>query len=162
MLEMASSSRRRPVERCSGNERAVHFPASALCSSDGPFSFDRDRFGQCRITAPQRFGELFRRAIDVGRDHVSATVNTLVLAYVGTSLTTLLVFGSGQVGFIDAVNLEVIASVIAATLVGSIGLICAVPITTALAAPLAESIPAEELAADRMLGTLTSEWLRRQ
>ncbi len=100
----------------------------------------------------QRFGELFRRAIDVGRDHVSATVNTLVLAYVGTSLTTLLVFGSGQVGFVDAVNLEIIASVIVATLVGSIGLICAVPITTALAALLAEGIPAEELAADPHVG----------
>ena len=100
----------------------------------------------------QRFGELFRRAIDVGRDHVSATVNTLVLAYVGTSLTTLLVFGSGQVGFVDAVNLEIIASVIVATLVGSIGLICAVPITTALAALLAEGIPAEELAEDPHVG----------
>ena len=100
----------------------------------------------------QRFGELFRRAIDVGRDHVSATVNTLVLAYVGASLTTLLVFGSGQVGVVDAVNLEVIASVIVATLVGSIGLICAVPITTALAALLAEDISAEELAADPHIG----------
>jgi uncharacterized membrane protein len=94
------------------------------------------------------FGELFRRAINVGRDHVSATVNTLVLAYVGTSLVTLLVFGSGQIGVIDAINLETIASVIVATLVGSIGLICAVPITTALAGLLAESIPAEQLATD--------------
>lgn len=95
-----------------------------------------------------RFGELFRRAIDVGRDHVSATVNTLVLAYVGASLTTLLVFASGQLSFFDAVNLEVIAAVAVATLVGSLGLICAVPITTALAALLAEDIPADELAAD--------------
>jgi uncharacterized membrane protein len=100
----------------------------------------------------QRFGELFRRAIDVGRDHVSATVNTLVLAYVGASLTTLLVFASGQLSFLDAVNLEVIASVAVATLVGSIGLILAVPITTALAALLAEDIPAEELAADAHAG----------
>lgn len=92
----------------------------------------------------QRFGELFQRAIDVGRDHVSATVNTLVLAYAGASLTTLLVFASGQLGFLDAVNLEVIASVAVATLVGSIGLICAVPVTTALAALLAEGIPAEQ------------------
>jgi uncharacterized membrane protein len=75
-------------------------------------------------------------------------VNTLVLAYVGTSLTTLLVFGSGQIGVLDAVNLEVVASVVVATLVGSIGLILAVPITTALAALLAEGIPAEELVAD--------------
>jgi uncharacterized membrane protein len=94
------------------------------------------------------YGELFRRAVDVGRDHVSATVNTLVLAYVGTSLTTLLVFGSGQLGVLEAVNLEVIASVVVATLVGSIGLILAVPITTALAALLAEDIPAEELTAE--------------
>lgn len=100
----------------------------------------------------QRFGELFRGAIDVGRDHVSATVNTLVLAYVGASLTTLLVFASGQLGPLDAINLEVIASVAVATLVGSIGLICAVPITTALAALLSESIPAEELAADPHAG----------
>ena len=100
----------------------------------------------------QRFRELYRRAIEVGRDHVSATVNTLVLAYVGTSLTTLLIFGSGQIGVLDAVNLEVIASVVVGTLVGSIGLICAVPITTALAALLAEAIPAEELASDPQLG----------
>jgi uncharacterized membrane protein len=94
------------------------------------------------------FGQLFRRAIDVGRDHVSATVNTLVLAYVGASLVTLLVFGSGQIGVLDAINLETIASVVVATLVGSTGLICAVPITTALASLLAEGIPAEELAAE--------------
>lgn len=100
----------------------------------------------------QRFGELFRRAIEVGRDHVSATVNTLVLAYAGTSLTTLLILGSGQFGTLEAINMELIASVIVATLVGSIGLICAVPITTALAALLAENVPAEELAADPHLG----------
>ncbi len=45
------------------------------------------------------FRELFGRAIEVGRDHVSATVNTLVLAYVGASLPVLLIFGSGELGF---------------------------------------------------------------
>lgn len=55
------------------------------------------------------FGELYRRAIDVGRDHVSATVNTLVLAYVGASLPVLLLFGSGELGFLDAVNVELVA-----------------------------------------------------
>jgi uncharacterized membrane protein len=106
-----------------------------------------------RAANPQlRFAELFRSAIDVGRDHVSATVNTLVLAYAGGSLSTLLILGSGDIAFLDAVNYEVIASVIVATLVGSIGLICAVPITTALSALLAERISAEELAADPHLG----------
>jgi uncharacterized membrane protein len=100
----------------------------------------------------QRFRELFRRAVEVGRDHVSATVNTLVLAYAGTSLTTLLILGSGQFGFLEAVNLELVASVVVATLVGSIGLICAVPITTAFAALLAEGVSAEELATESHAG----------
>jgi uncharacterized membrane protein len=84
-----------------------------------------------------RFGELFGRALRVGRDHVTATVNTLVLAYVGSSLPLLLVFSSTELGFVDAVSLELIAKEVVATLVGSIGLIAAVPITTALAAALA-------------------------
>jgi uncharacterized membrane protein len=95
----------------------------------------------------QSFRELFTLAMDVGRDHVSATVNTLVLAYVGASLPLLLIFSSGQIGFSDAVNLEIIAKEIVATLVGSIGLIAAVPITTALAVLLARRMSTDELAA---------------
>jgi uncharacterized membrane protein len=94
----------------------------------------------------QSFRELFMRAMDVGRDHVSATVNTLVLAYVGASLPLLLIFSSGQIGVLQAVNLEIIASEIVATLVGSIGLIAAVPITTALAALLAVRMTDDEIA----------------
>lgn len=93
----------------------------------------------------QRFGALYRRAIDVGRDHVSATVNTLVLAYVGSSLPVLVILGSGQLGLVDALNLELIAKEVVATLVGSIGLIAAVPITTALAALMADTLSEEEL-----------------
>jgi len=95
----------------------------------------------------QSFRQLFALAMDVGRDHVSATVNTLVLAYVGASLPLLLIFSSGQIDFLDAVNLEIIAKEVVATLVGSIGLIAAVPITTALAVLLARRMSAEELAA---------------
>jgi uncharacterized membrane protein len=94
------------------------------------------------------FGELYRRAIDVGRDHVSATVNTLVLAYVGTSLPVLLIFSSGELGLVDAANVELVAQEIVGTLVGSIGLIAAVPITTAIAATLSRSLPAEALEAE--------------
>lgn len=95
----------------------------------------------------QSFRELFGRAMSVGRDHVSATVNTLVLAYVGASLPLLLIFSSGQLGFVEVVNLELIAKEIVATLVGSIGLIAAVPLTTGLAALLARGMTSEELAA---------------
>jgi uncharacterized membrane protein len=94
------------------------------------------------------FGELYRRALDVGRDHVSATVNTLVLAYVGAALPVLLIFSSGELGFVDAVNVELVAQEVVAALVGSIGLIAAVPITTALAALLSRDLPEEQLAAE--------------
>ena len=96
----------------------------------------------------QGFRELFGRAMSVGRDHVSATVNTLVLAYVGASLPLLLIFSSSTLSISDALNLELIAKEVVATLVGSIGLITAVPITTALAAVLARRIPAEQLAGE--------------
>lgn len=92
------------------------------------------------------FGELYRRAIDVGRDHVSATVNTLVLAYVGASLPILLIFGSGELGVLDAINVELVADQVVAMLVGSIGLIAAVPLTTAAAALLARGLSPAELA----------------
>jgi uncharacterized membrane protein len=89
--------------------------------------------------------ELYRRGVAVGHDHIVATVNTLVLAYVGAALPVLLVFSLADTGFLDAVNGEVIASEIVATLVGSIGLIVAVPVTTALAATLAARLTAEDL-----------------
>jgi uncharacterized membrane protein len=57
----------------------------------------------------------------------------------------LLIFGSGQLGLVDAANLEIVAKEIVATLVGSIGLIAAVPITTALAVLLADRLSQEEL-----------------
>jgi uncharacterized membrane protein len=83
------------------------------------------------------FAELFRSALRVGHDHIAATVNTLVLAYAGASLPVLLIFSISGTSFSDAVNSEAVAAEIVAMLVGSIGLIAAVPITTALAALLA-------------------------
>ena len=93
-----------------------------------------------------RFRELFGTAMRVGRDHVSATVNTLVLAYVGASLPVLLIFSSAELGLADALGTELVAKEVVATLVGSIGLIAAVPLTTALAAVLALGEPPERLA----------------
>jgi uncharacterized membrane protein len=92
------------------------------------------------------FGGLFRGALAVGRDHITATVNTLVLAYVGASLPVLLIFSLAGTSFGDAVNSEAVAEQVVATLVGSIGLIAAVPITTALAAVLATRVDRELLA----------------
>jgi uncharacterized membrane protein len=80
---------------------------------------------------------LFRGALAVGHDHIAATVNTLFLAYAGAALPVLLIFNLSGTSFSDAVNNEAVAAEVVATLVGSIGLIAAVPITTAIAALLA-------------------------
>jgi uncharacterized membrane protein len=77
---------------------------------------------------------LYRRAMVIGQDHIAATVNTLLLAYVGASLPLLLLFSLFQEPIFDALNRAVIAEEIVRTLVGSIGLVAAVPIATALAA----------------------------
>jgi uncharacterized membrane protein len=91
---------------------------------------------------------LIRTALDVGHDHIAATVNTLVLAYAGASLPVLLVFSIGGTSFGDALNSEVVAAEVVAMIVGSIGLIAAVPITTALAALVAERLPPDVLRAE--------------
>ena len=84
-----------------------------------------------------RTAELFRRALAVGHDHIAATVNTLFLAYAGAALPVLLIFNLSETSFSDAVNTEAVAAEVVGTLVGSIGLIAAVPVTTAIAAVLA-------------------------
>jgi len=85
----------------------------------------------------QTFKELFRSAMNIGQDHIAATVNTLVLAYAGAALPMLLLFSFSNVNFTMALNLEFIAEEIVRTMVGSLGLFAAVPITTALSAGIA-------------------------
>lgn len=74
--------------------------------------------------------QLFTTAMRVGRDHVASTVNTLFLAYAGASLPLLLLFVVGGLPIRDAANSEVVATEIVRTLVGSIGLVVSVPLTT--------------------------------
>lgn len=79
-------------------------------------------------------GELFRAGMRIGRDHIGSTVNTLVLAYAGGSLPLLLLISNSGQPWSGAASAETVAEEIVRTLVGSIGLAAAVPITTALAA----------------------------
>lgn len=83
------------------------------------------------------FSFLFKRAMNIGRDHAAATVNTLVLAYAGASLPMLLLFTISNQNPAMLINISFIAEEIVRTLVGSIGLFISIPITTALAALLA-------------------------
>ncbi len=78
--------------------------------------------------------DLFIRAMRVGRDHISSLVNTLILVFAGSSLPLLVLFTNSGQNFSVVLNYEMIADEIVRTLLGSIGLILAVPITTAVSA----------------------------
>ena len=80
--------------------------------------------------------QLIKPALRIGRDHISSTVNTLFLAYAGTSMALLLLFVQAQQGLGGVLTREVVATEIVRTLVGSIGLVASVPISTCLAAAL--------------------------
>lgn len=77
--------------------------------------------------------EVYKKALGVGREHVGALVNTLALAYTGASLPLLLLFSSAGNSTVNIINQEIFATEIIRTVVGSIGLILTVPITTFLA-----------------------------
>lgn len=78
--------------------------------------------------------EVYRRALRIGREHIGALVNTLAIAYVGAALPLLLLFyGFGTDSIQIALNREIFATEIVRTIIGSIGLVLAVPITTVIA-----------------------------
>ncbi len=83
--------------------------------------------------------ELYNKGMSVGRDHITSMINTLVLVYTGASLPLLLLLSYSGQPFGYAMNTEMIAEEVVRTLLGSIGLVLAVPLTTFLAATFAES-----------------------
>ncbi len=97
------------------------------------------------------FTDLLRGALNVGRDHIAATVNTLFLAYAGASLPLLILFVISADPLVTVATSEIVAVEVVRTLVGSIGLIAAVPLTTALAAGLVLAEP-EAAAREALLG----------
>jgi len=78
--------------------------------------------------------DLYQRSIRVGRDHVGSLVNTLALAYVGVSLPLVLLLARTDASLASLINQEIVAAEILRIIVGSIGLIMAVPLTTVAAA----------------------------
>jgi len=81
-------------------------------------------------------GGVMARAMRVGRSHIAATVNTLVLAYLGAGLPLLLLFALGGQDPATVLNSEIVAVEVIRALVGSIGIVAAVPLTTAVAVGL--------------------------
>jgi uncharacterized membrane protein len=80
---------------------------------------------------------LYRAAIRIGRDHIASTVNTLVMAYAGAALPLMLLFSLSHRGVWQVATSQIVAEEVVRTLVGSIGLIASVPLTTGLAALVA-------------------------
>lgn len=81
-----------------------------------------------------RFSELFWQGMKVGQDHISSMVNTLVLVYSGSALPLILLFFDSNRVWIETLEMEIIAEEVVRMLVGSIGLVVAAPIATAMAA----------------------------
>lgn len=74
--------------------------------------------------------EVFGKATRIGREHIGALVTALAIAYVGAALPLLLLFYQSGADIASVLNREIVATEVMRTLVGSIGLILAVPITT--------------------------------
>lgn len=87
-----------------------------------------------RVRPELTTAELVRPALRIGRDHISSTVNTLFLAYAGAALPLLLFFTEAGQSVRGVVTRELVATEVVRALVGSIGLVAAVPISTWLAA----------------------------
>jgi len=81
--------------------------------------------------------EIYLRAIRIGREHIGALVNTLAIAYAGAALPLLLlVISSSSAGLLFALNSELFSTEIVRILVGSMGLVLGVPVTTLIASYL--------------------------
>ncbi len=77
--------------------------------------------------------QVFASGMRIGRDHIASTIYTIVFAYAGTALTILLVLSLYDRPFLDLLATEEIGQEIVRTLTTSIGLVLAVPLTTAIA-----------------------------
>ena len=77
--------------------------------------------------------QLYAKALKVGKDHMGAVINTLVLAYTGASLPLVLLLYTVDTPILELINREVIATELIRSIIGSFGLLLAVPLTTLIA-----------------------------
>lgn len=88
---------------------------------------------------------VYKRVLRMGREHIGALINTLAIAYVGVSLPLLLLFSTSTLDPLIIINKEVFSAEIVRTLVGSIGLVLAVPITTLISVFMVRANPQHSL-----------------
>ena len=94
-----------------------------------------------RANPRYRFRDLYQAATRVGRSHIASVINTIVLAYAGASLPLLILVAASDRPLGEVVTNQLIAQEVVRSAIGTIGLIAAVPITTALAALAARRMP---------------------
>ncbi|MDQ6524807.1 YibE/F family protein [Nocardioides sp. LHD-245] len=100
---------------------------------------------ELRAASPQASRTaVFTSAMRIGRDHIASTIYTIVFAYVGTALILLMLLRVYDRPLIDLISTEQLAEEVIRTLVTSIGLVLAVPVTTAIAALIAAPRSSDE------------------
>ncbi len=117
---------------------------------------------QLREVSPEiTWRELYNRGMTVGRDHIASTVYTIVFAYAGAALPALLLFELSQRPLWTTVTSSVLAEEVIRTLVGSIALVLAVPVTTAAGAFFAKAADtAAGAATERRMTALRTRFAR--
>lgn len=100
---------------------------------------------QLQLANPQiSTRNLYTKALKVGKDHMGAVINTLILAYAGASLPLVLLFYVSNTPVLELINREIIATEIVRSIVGSVGLLLAVPLTTLIAVILMKNHASKE------------------
>jgi uncharacterized membrane protein len=94
-----------------------------------------------RANSTLTYAQLYGAATRIGRAHIASVVNTIVLAYAGASLPLLILLSADDQPIGELLTTQFLAQEIVRSVVGTIGLIAAVPITTALAALVARRLP---------------------
>jgi uncharacterized membrane protein len=99
---------------------------------------------QLKEASPEStWGQLYRRGMSIGRDHIASTVYTLVFAYAGASLPLLILFDLYPQPWSVTITSSTVAEELIRTLVGSIALVLAVPVTTVVGAFFATAAATE-------------------
>ena len=93
-------------------------------------------------------GTLFRSGMNIGKDVMGTNTNTLILAYVGSSLTILILYMAYGMSFAEIADVEVVSEAIIRSLAGSIGLIGVIPLTAFISSLLYSSKEDEYIAED--------------
>jgi len=117
---------------------------------------------QLKEASPETtFGQLYRRGMAVGRDHIASTVYTLVFAYAGAALPLLILFDLNPQPLGVTITSSTVAEEVVRTLVGSIALVLAVPVTTAVGAFFATAASTQAGAAtERRMTALRERFAR--